>query len=292
MQTVMEARSRRGTWSGLQLPPVPNLAAMIDTHCHLSHPEFDRDREAVIERCFAERVTAVLEVGYSVPSSRAAVDLARRHPERIRASVGIHPHEAGRATDEDFRTIEALSREPEVVAVGETGLDFYRDWAPRDLQVALFARTIRLALERDLPLVVHDRDAHEDVLRILREEGRGRVRGIVHCFSGDLDVARRAVDLGFYLGLGGTVTYLNPRKKKGRMLGALPLDRILLETDAPWLAPEPHRGERNDPTRLPLVVARLAEAHGLPEEAIVERTGENAARLFPHAAPWPPGRAP
>ncbi len=260
---------------------------MIDTHCHLSHPEFEADRDAVLEHSFAHGVTDILEVGYSVETSRKAIELARQYPDRLRASVGIHPHEAGKATDADFETIRALSNEPEVVAIGETGLDFFRDWAPVDRQLDLFARTVRFSLERDLPLVIHDREAHDEVLRILREEGRGQARGIFHCFSGDADVARQAVELGFYLGLGGSITYLNPRKKKGRLMGELPLDRILLETDAPWLTPEPHRGSRNEPSRMEFVVSRLAEAQGVTPAEIIARTGENVARLFPHAAPWP-----
>jgi TatD DNase family protein len=259
---------------------------MIDTHCHLNHPDFNADRDAVIARCWAGGVTAVLEVGYSVATSEAAILLARANPGRIRASVGIHPHEAGTATDEDLERIQELSREPEVIAIGETGLDFYRDWAPRDRQLALFAKTVAFAVERDLPLVIHDRDAHDEVLAILREHGRGRARGIFHCFSGDLRVAEEAVGLGFYLGLGGSITYWSPRKK-GRLLEQLPLDRILLETDAPWLTPIPLKGERNDPTKMVHVIARIAEARGIDAAEVVRRTGENAARLFPHAAPWP-----
>jgi TatD DNase family protein len=261
---------------------------MIDTHCHLSHPDFDPDREEVIARSWERGVTAILEVGYSVESSGKAVALARAHPERLRAAVGIHPHEAGRAGDGDFRAIEALSREPEVIAIGETGLDFYRDWAPRDLQLALFTRTVRFAVERDLPLVVHDREAHEDVLRILETEGGGKARGIFHCFSGDAEVARRAIDLGFYLGLGGSVTYMNPRKKKGRMLAELPSERLLLETDAPWLAPVPEKGSRNEPAAMRHVAERLGEIRGVEAGEIVRITSENAARLFAPAAPWPP----
>jgi TatD DNase family protein len=260
---------------------------VIDTHCHLSHPDFDPDRDAVIAACWEGGVEAILEVGYSATTSRRAVALARAHPTRIRASVGIHPHEAGQAGEEDFRTVEDLSREPEVVALGETGLDFYRDWAPREKQIELFTRTIRLALERDLPLVVHDRNAHEDVLSLLRSEGGGRVVGVLHCFSGDLSMAREAVDMGFYLGLGGSITYLNPRRKKAKMIGELPLDRILLETDAPWLAPQPRKGERNDPTQMRWVVSCLAGAQGVSEEEIVHRTSRNAARLFRRGRPWP-----
>ena len=263
---------------------------MIDTHCHLSHPDFEPDREAVIAHCWENEVTAILEVGYSVETSRKAVEIARAHRERIRASVGIHPHEAGRAAEGDLGVIEELSHEPEVIAIGETGLDFYRDWAPREKQIELFERTVQLCVDRDLPLVIHDRDAHDDVLRIVRTVGGGKARGIFHCFSGDMDVATRAMDLGFYLGLGGSITYMNPRKKKGRMIGELPLDRIVLETDAPWLAPIPEKGTRNDPTKMRHVVTRLAEAQGKSEEEIVRRTTENTARLFAHAAPWPAGK--
>jgi TatD DNase family protein len=261
---------------------------VIDTHCHLSHPDFEPDREDVIARSWTEGVTAILEVGYSAATSRSAVALARTHSPRIKAAAGIHPHEAGTATDADFETIEQLLQESEVIAIGETGLDFYRDWAPRENQIALFTRTVNLAREARLPLVVHDRDAHDDVLRIIEDEGRGEVRGIFHCFSGDAEVARRAMELGFYLGLGGSITYMNPRKKKGRMLADLPLDRIVLETDAPWLSPEPQKGERNEPSRMRHVVSRLAEVKELPGTEIVRATSENVARLFAQAAPWPP----
>lgn len=261
---------------------------MIDTHCHLSHPEFESDRDEVIERSWRDGVTAILEVGYSVATSRSAIEIAKQNPDRIRASVGIHPHEAGTATDADFQEMESLLDSPNVIAIGETGLDFYRDWAPRDRQIALFTRTVNLARERNLPLIIHDREAHDEVLQILRQEGKGQVRGIFHCFSGDDDVARKAMDLGFYLGMGGSITYMNPRKKKGRMLAELPLDRLVLETDAPWLTPEPKKGERNEPARMHYVVKRLSEVHERSEEDIVQHTSENVARLFAHAAPWPP----
>ena len=163
---------------------------MIDTHCHFSHPDFDPDREAVIDRAFSAGVTAVLEVGYSVETSRKAIELARRYPRASGPRWGSIPHEAGtRRPTTTSPPMAALIREPEVMAMGETGLDFYRDWAPRDRQLALFDRTVALAVERDLPLVIHDREAHEDVLRILAEAGGGKARGIFHCFSGDRDVA-------------------------------------------------------------------------------------------------------
>jgi TatD DNase family protein len=261
---------------------------VIDTHCHLSHPDFDPDRDEVIARSWREGVTAILEVGYSVTTSRSAISISNANHERIRASVGIHPHEAGTATDADFQAMESLLAAPNVIAIGETGLDFYRDWAPRENQIALFAKTVNLARERHLPLVIHDREAHDDVLRILETDGRGEVRGIFHCFSGDDEVARRAMDLGFYLGMGGSITYVNPRKKKGRMLAELPLDKMVLETDAPWLSPEPEKGTRNEPARMRHVVKRLAEVQERSEAEIVRATSENVARLFAHAAPWPP----
>ena len=260
---------------------------MIDTHCHLSHKDFDPDRDALIERCWENGVSGILEVGFSVETSRKAIEIARAHPDRMRATVGIHPHEAGSVNNTDWETIVELSREPEVVAIGETGLDFYRDWSPREDQFSWFAKHIRYSVERDLPLIVPDRDAHDDVLQTIREAGEGKARGVFHCFSGDLRVALEAVELGFYLGLGGSITYWSP-KKKGRMLRELPLDRILLETDAPWLTPKPDKGERNDPTRMKHVVDRLAEARGMPPDELIGHTRDNTSRLFAHAAPWPP----
>lgn len=259
---------------------------MIDTHCHLSHREFEEDREDVLEHCFQNGVSAILEVGYDLKTSESAVQLARKHPERLRATVGIHPHEAGKVTEEEWKRIQELSHEPEVIAIGETGLDFYRDWSPYDKQREWFARHVRYSVERDLPLIIHDRDAHDEVLGILREAGEGKARGVFHCFSGDLRVALEAIELGFYLGLGGSITYWSP-KKKGRMLKDLPQDRILLETDAPWLTPKPQKGERNDPSKMNHVVDRLAEAYETSPEAIIQTTRENTSRLFPHAAPWP-----
>ena len=259
---------------------------MIDTHCHLSHPEFNADRDQVVEKCWNEGVSAIIEVGYSVDTSQKALALARKYPDRIRATAGIHPHEAGKATDEDFDLAAGLLDEPEVIAVGETGLDFYRDWAPRDRQIELFRKSVRLSVERNLPLIIHDRDAHDEVLGILREEGRGQAYGVFHCFSGDLRVAAEAIELGFYLGLGGSITYWSKRKK-GRMIKDLPIDRILLETDAPWLTPQPEKGQRNDPTKMVHVVERLAESYVLSPQEILEHTRRNTSVLFAHAAPWP-----
>jgi len=262
---------------------------MIDSHCHMSHPDFDADRDEVLARCWENGVSGILEVGFSVENSRKALALARKHPGRVRATAGIHPHEAGKTTEEDWSAILELIKEPEVVAVGEAGLDFYRDWAPKDLQLDLFRRSVRLAVEVDLPLIIHDRDAHDEILAILREEGEGKVRGVFHCFSGDLRVAEEAMALGFYLGMGGSITYWS-LKKKGRMLKVLPLDRILLETDAPWLTPKADKGERNDPTRMIHVASRISEAQSVEVDEVICATGANTARLFTKGGDWPPLR--
>jgi len=252
---------------------------MIDTHAHLGHQEFDGDRDAVIKRAFEAGCEAILEVGWDVPSSRAAVALAQREP-RMFAVVGIHPHEAQKATLDSFGKLEEMVGSSKVVAVGETGLDFYRNYSPPALQREVFKRQIRLARERGLPLVVHDRDAHADVLKTLKIEGAGEVGGVMHCFSGDVETARQALDMGFYLGLGGSVTFRRKEEIWKEILAEVPMEKILLETDCPWLSPAPFRGKRNEPARLRIVIERLAELTGHSPEELERGTSENAKRLF------------
>jgi TatD DNase family protein len=204
---------------------VRDVRGVIDTHAHLAHKRFDRDRAEVLAKVWASGVERLLEVGYDRASSEAAVALAGTDP-RIRAAVGIHPHGAGTATDDDRKRVNELATIHVVRAIGETGLDYYRNLSPRDQQQAEFRRQIGLARELRLPLVVHDRDAHEDVLHLLREERASEVGGVLHCFSGDGEMARAAHDLGFRVGLGGTVTY--PAPGKDEMLAAIPLSQIVL----------------------------------------------------------------
>jgi TatD DNase family protein len=249
---------------------------LFDTHLHLDDEAFDQDREAMLDRARAAGVRAFVTVGTSLESSRRAIALAE-HSSDVYAAVAIHPHEAPAATPEALETLAALARHPRVVAIGETGLDYYRDFAPKDVQAQAFRDHLALARRLDLPVIVHNRDAHWDVLRILGEEAPTRV--ILHCFSGAVDIARRCVDRGYYLGLGGPLTYRNARRTLD-VAAFVPPDRLLLETDAPYLPPEPHRGRRNEPSYLPLIAGAAARARGVAAGTVAELTAMNAREAF------------
>lgn len=249
---------------------------LFDSHLHLDDEAFDGDREAVLARARAAGVRGFVTVGTSLDSCRRAVALARQHPD-VFAAVAIHPHDAADATPEALETLAALARNPRVVAVGETGLDYYRNFAPRDVQQQAFRAHLALARALDLPVIVHDRDAHADVLRILQEEGPARV--VMHCFSGSLEIARTCLDRGYYLGLGGPLTYRNARRAV-EVAAFVPPDRLLLETDAPYLPPEPHRGLRNEPAYLPLIARSVAAARGVSAGTIAEIATANARAAF------------
>jgi TatD DNase family protein len=206
------------------------------------------------------------------------VAIAHRHAG-IYASVGLHPHDASRLSDETLSRLEELSRCDKVVGIGETGLDFYRDRSPRDAQRAAFREQIRMARRRNLPVIVHDRDAHDEVLSILAEEKAAEVGGIFHCFSGDLAMARKAVAMNFLVSIPGAITYKGSEAQVAAVRG-LPLDRLLIETDCPFLAPLPHRGKTNEPSYVPLVAAKVAEIHGVTVEDVARVTTWNALRLF------------
>ncbi len=250
---------------------------MIDTHTHLSHSQFDRDRDEVIDRAGAAGVEFVIDVGIDPATSRAAAGLARRH-DRIYASIGIHPHDAGRHPLADLSSLEPLLASERVVAVGETGLDFFRDYAPRDLQEALFRSHIEVALRHRLPLIVHSRGAEGLVVSILDEMGAGDVGGVLHCYAGDADGVSRGSAIGFYFGFGGSIT--RSRSKYRSLLPEVPRDRLLLETDCPYLAPAPKTSRRNEPAFLNEVLPVMAELLGLPEAGVRARTDANARRLF------------
>lgn len=251
---------------------------MIDTHSHFLHPDFDSDRQEVLQKVWDSGVIALLEVGYTPDLARHALSWARLDP-RVRVAAGIHPHEAGRATEADCVAIEAIAAEPEVVAIGETGLDFYRDWAPRDRQDRLFRQTIGLARNLNKPLVLHVRDAYDEVFEVLKDEGVSPAGGVFHCFQGDASHAERAIGMGFSLGFGGAITYWGAKKR--RMISEVPLEAIILETDAPWLCPAPFRGQRNDSTYLKIVVNTIAAARNLEPITVVGVTTANARRTFP-----------
>jgi TatD DNase family protein len=251
---------------------------LFDTHAHLHFPQFAEDLPATLERARAAGVGRLLTVGTDLESSQAALALAAREPD-VWATVGIHPHEAAAASDTVLAAVAALAREPRVVAIGEIGLDFFRNLSPPDVQEPLFRRMLGLAREVGKPVVVHCRDAHADVLRVLAEERVGEIGGVMHCFSGDVEVARRCLDLGLFISLAGPVTYPRARALP-EVARYVPADRLVLETDCPYLPPQGHRGQRNEPAYLTLTATRVAELRAEPLTRLAERTTANACRLF------------
>lgn len=251
---------------------------LIDTHAHLDHSRFDDDRAAVLQRARDAGLSAIISVGCDLASSEAAVALATAEAD-VYATVGIHPHDAPTATTEALEQLRRLATRPKVVALGEVGLDFYRDWSPFDDQRRAFRAQIRLARELGLPLVVHDRDAHEEVLQILREERAEEVGGVMHCFSGDIALAQACLELGFLLSFTPNITY--PANEGLRqVIRAMPVDQLLVETDCPYMAPQTHRGRRNEPALVQHAAQTIAELKGLTLADVARVTSLNARRLF------------
>ncbi len=252
---------------------------LFDTHAHLHFPEFAADLPAVLERARAAGIRFMVTIGTDVEDSRRALALAERTPD-LYAAVGIHPHDAASADAAALEELEQLAQaSPKVVAVGETGLDYYRDLSPRDTQARVFRVELALARRLGKPVLIHCREAHADVLEILRQEGLPRAGGIMHCFSGDEAVARQCLDLGLLISLAGPVTYPNARKLPP-VVKATPADRLVVETDCPFLPPQPYRGKRNEPSYLPITAARVAEIKGQPLEELGSRMARNALQLF------------
>ena len=251
---------------------------LFDTHAHLHFPEFAGDLDAVLARARAAGVRRIVTIGTDVATSRAAVALAAREPD-IWAAVGIHPHEAASADDTALAEIERLASGVKVVAIGETGLDFFRDLAPRDAQERAFRAQLALARRAGKPVLIHCRDAHEETLALLAAEDVRDRGGIMHCFSGDLAIARRCLDLGLLISLAGPVTYPKPGAlpEVARMI---PSDRLVVETDCPYLPPQPYRGKRNEPAYVAITAARVAELRGEPLIDLAARMSENARALF------------
>lgn len=252
---------------------------LIDSHAHLDGKQFRHDLDEVLARAYAAGVSGILTVGCDLASSRSSVALATRHPD-VYASVGIHPHDAGEldqaGLEEMARLVEATDK---VVAIGEIGLDFYRDRSPREIQRTAFRQQIRLAKRLAKPIIVHDREAHDDVLNILREEQATEVGGVLHCFSGDLAMARECVAMGFLISFAGPLTY--PKNDALRAIAAaLPVDVMLVETDCPYLAPQGWRGKRNEPAYVRATAEVLAEVKGLTLADVARITTLNAHRLF------------
>jgi TatD DNase family protein len=259
------------------------MMTLVDSHAHLDMPHFDADRDAVVERARQAGIAAILTLGVDGASSQRAVALAQQYAE-VYAAVGIHPHEAQHATPEVYKTLVALARERtanRIIAWGEIGLDYHYNHSPPDIQRREFRRQIRLAGELDLPVCIHSRDAHSDVLTILEEERAAEVGVVMHCFSGDETVAQRCLDLGFYLSFAGPVTFRNAGKLPD-VVPRVPDDRLLIETDAPYLSPHPWRGRehRNEPARVAVIAARVAELRGVSVEQLGECLRGNFQALF------------
>ena len=252
----------------------------FDTHAHLDDEQFDGIRDAVVMRAREAGVKAIVTVGATAATSATAVDLARRY-DGVYAAVGIQPNYCAEAHQHDWDRIERLVDEAPVVAVGETGLDRYWDYAPLEVQRDYFERHLSLAQRRDLPVIIHMRDAEEDVLAMLREaRRRGALRGVMHAFTGSREAAAECVELGLTIGFAGMVTYKRATELR-EVARAVPDDRIVIETDSPYLSPHPVRGHRpNEPALVVHIAACLAEVRGLPVEQFATQTTQNARRLF------------
>jgi len=251
---------------------------LFDTHAHLHFEAFDADRPAVLERARQAGIRHFLTVGIDAETSRAAIQLAESAPD-ILAAAGLHPHEASQGSDATWQTLRQLAGSPKVRAVGEMGLDFFRNLSTRDEQARAFRRQIGMARELKKPILVHCREAAAEVLAILKEEKAGELGGIMHCFSGDAEYAKACLDLGFLISIAGPVTYPNARTLP-EVVRTVPRDRLVLETDCPYLPPQPYRGKRNEPAYLVHTASRVAELLGLTLEELAEATTANACRLL------------
>ncbi|MBS4216638.1 TatD family hydrolase [Neobacillus rhizophilus] len=251
---------------------------LFDTHAHLNAEQFNEDLEEVIARAKEAGVTNMVVVGFDRPTITRAMELAESY-EFIYACVGWHPVDAIDMTEEDLKWIEELAAHPKVVAIGEMGLDYHWDKSPKDIQKEVFRKQIRLAKKVKLPIVIHNREATQDIVEILKEEGAAEVGGIMHCFSGSAETAKECVNMNFYISLGGPVTFKNAKKPK-EVAAEIPLGKLLIETDCPYLAPHPYRGKRNEPSYVKLVAEQIAEIKGLTYEEVAEATTQNAKKCF------------
>jgi TatD DNase family protein len=251
---------------------------LIDSHCHIDDARFDTDREAMMTRARMVGVTHFVTIGCDIETSREAAKLAQQYPY-IAATVGVHPHEVKRIEPGWYDELRSLARNPGVVAYGEIGLDYHYDHSPREIQRLRFREQVQLARELRLPIVIHTREAQEDTIAILKEEKAHELGGVFHCFSGDAWLAKDALDLGFYLSFSGVITFQNASMLRD-IVKTVPMDRVLVETDAPYLTPVPHRGKRNEPAYVRHVADKIAELHGFSVQQVDDATTQNTKRLF------------
>ena len=252
----------------------------FDTHCHYDFKQYNEDRDQLLGEILPKfGMSYVLNVGTTMKSSKESIALAKKY-DYIYTSIGFHPHNAKEMRPEDLAILEEMTKEPKVVAIGEIGLDFYYTHSPKDVQHKVFTDLLDLALKAKLPVIIHSRDANDEVFKILAERRVGeRVGGVVHCFSGTADLAKKYVDMGFYIGVGGVVTYKNAEDLR-KTVENVPLENLVLETDCPYLAPEPHRGSRNDSQNLQYIAEKIGKIDGISWEKVANVTTDNAKRLF------------
>lgn len=250
----------------------------IDTHVHLNAHQYDEDLQEVIDRALEAKVDYMVVIGFDRKTIERAITLAEQY-KFIYAVVGWHPVDAIDCTDEDLKWIEELAAHPKVVAIGETGLDYYWDKSPHEVQQEVFRKQIRLAQKVNLPIVIHNRDATEDVVRILQEENAEKTGGVMHCYGGSVETAKICINLNFMISLGGPVTFKNAKTPK-EVATEIPLEYLLIETDAPYLTPHPYRGKRNEPALVVLVAEEIARLKSMSIEEVARVTTENAINFY------------
>jgi TatD DNase family protein len=257
---------------------IRGIEMLFDTHVHLNAEQFDEDLTDVIERARETGVEKMVVVGFDRPTIKRAMELIESY-DFLYASIGWHPVDAIDMTEEDLHWIEELSSHQKVVAIGEMGLDYHWDKSPKEIQKDVFRKQIQLAKKVKLPIIIHNREATSDIVAILREEEAHEVGGIMHCFSGSVEIAKECLEMNFYISLGGPVTFKNAKKPK-EVATEIPLDKLLIETDCPYLAPHPYRGKRNEPAFVKLVAEQIAELKGLTIDEVAKATTDNAKKLF------------
>ena len=265
------------------------MTELIDSHCHLGFDGLYEEHAAVVRRANEAGVTQMINIesAPTLEDNQKTIDIARQY-DCVFATIGIHPHDSVRVDEDMVQAIGVLAKDPKVVAIGEAGLDYHYDNSPRESQREAFARWIRLAREVDLPLVIHTRDAEADTLEILRDEPPGPAGAVIHCFTGSLEFAHRCVEMGLYISIPGVVTFKNPGDVP-RVAAEVPLDRLLVETDSPFMSPAPLRGRRNEPSHVVWTARKVAELRGMSFEELAVHTVSNTRRIFRLPGPEPSG---
>lgn len=255
------------------------MVRYFDSHAHLNLPHYENDRSEVLGKIFETGVEKIINPGVDIETIESAIQLAEKYPGKIYSAIGFHPQDAIKWKDEYYDLLKEYSKKECVVAIGEIGLDYYWDTSPKDLQHEVFIKQINLAKETKLPVIIHTRDSHEDTLKLLKENQADKTGGVFHCFSGDTDFAHRCLEINFYLSFAGNITFKNAQSLRDAVK-EIPLEKILIETDSPYLTPVPDRGKRNDSSYVRFVAQKIAEIKGVSEEEVSETTFKNALELF------------